>query len=415
MAIYKPGRLYRKLAWLPKPLFAIQTPNIGTVTDNDIQSIVINRGKSDNSGGVHPSTVEVHLANNLVAKSNETIVVVLRTVVTTALAKKWTTDPAMPASIRSRFQGRVGRQEMLDLGFITRNSIMGASWSAQLSYAPDVHTLPSGTSVQTLLERILKPDYLASKITVTSQGTFDTTYGDVTGKYSDLIGKFAGDIGILIRDLRAGGLEVLNMPYRQWQALNYMPVSAPLTRAQALSPATWAQPNEMPAVEYRLKYRDAANVVKTIVTSIPGTVTGTAPVEDLDWTYFKADTNQWRYVHGLRASGFDDRFRAEEITVDLLELLDSEFPYHWQQAGNMINMEVGAAIYLGEDWPTALRGVHFAEGITETINKDAWEIKLSLIRFRELTGDETTGTIPARVWNQARYAWDTETRKWDEA
>lgn len=395
----------------------MQTPNIGTITDDNIQSITIHRGKSSAGGGVSPSTCEVKLANNLVAKAGDQFGVVLRNVVTTALAAKFSTDPNTPAYIRDRFQGRVGVQNMEDRGDkkVPINTIMSSSWSAQLSYSPDVHSVPSGTSMEVLLTRLLRPDYLASKMTVTAQGTYDATFGDSTGTFSDLIGKYAGDIGILIRDTRAGALEILPMPYRRDRALTQIATAASLTRSQAISPAGWVQPNETPPIEYRLTYRDADNVIKTIVTSGTGAVTGTAPVEDLDWTYFRAYTDQWRYVHGLRSQSFDDRFRIESVTIDLLHLLSSPYSFHWAQAGRLIGLQVGDPIFLSGDWPTSLRGVHFAEGITETIDSDTWEIKLSLIRFRELTGEEPITPVPARTWDQANYPWDTETRKWDEA
>ena len=78
-------------------------------------------------------------------------------------------------------------------------------------------------------------------------------------------------------------------------------------------------------------------------------------------------------------------------------------------------MQVGDPVYFSQDWPTPLRGVHFAEGITETIDCDTWEVTLNLVRFRELTGEEPVSPVPARVWDQAQNPWDTETRKWKEA
>lgn len=412
----KPGRLYRKLDWLPKPIFAVQTPNIGTLTDDSIQSIVIHRGKSDNSGGVNPTTVEVKLANNLVAAGGKDISVVIRNVVTTALAAKFTADPDTPAYIRDRFRGRVGTQSMDDQSNGKQyNTVMGASWTAQLAYAPNVHNIATSTNIGTLLTTILKPSYLASKIVVTALGDYDTSYEIAAGTYSDLIGKYASDIGILIRDTRAGETQIVPMPYRRDRALAAIPTSSPLARSQAISPATWTQPNESPSTEYRLTYRDAGNVVRTIVTTGTGTVSGTAPVEDLDWTYFRALTDQWRYVWAMRAETFDNRFRIETIKVDLLHLLSSDNPYHWEQAGYLLKMQVGDPIFLSGDWASALQGAHFAEGITEKIDSDTWEITLSLIRFREITGEEPITPVPARVWDQANYSWDTETRKWDEA
>lgn len=411
----KPGRLYRKLDWLPKPLFVLQNNTSGTIYDDEIRSITINRGKSDNSGGVHPSTMEIQLANNKVGKAGDITALALNFGARNAIVAKVGGSEAESSYISWRFRGRLGVQSMEDTGKLPSNTMLCSSWSAQLSYSPDVHSVPSGTSTGTLLERILTPGYLAARIPVIKQGAYDNTFGDSTGRYSDLIAPFAQDVGILVRDTRAGQLEILPMVYRRDRALAGMANATSLTRSQALSPAKWVQPNETPAVEYRLTYRDAANVVKTIVTSPTGAVTGTAPVEDLDWTHFRAYTDQWRYVHAMRAAGFDDRFRLETVKVDLIHLLSSPWPYHWDQAVYLLKMQTGDPVYFGKDWPTVLQGVHFAEGIKEHIDSETWEITLSLIRFREITGEEASGMIPARVWDQAVYAWDTESRKWDES
>lgn len=411
----KPGRLYRKLVDIPKPIFALINTNTGTLYDDEISSVVITRGKSDNSGGVNPATMEVSLANNKVGKAGDTTALVINFAARNALAAKLGGGSAESDYMAARFRGRLGKQSMDDTGKRQLNTIMCASWSAQLSYAPNVHTFAAGISVETLLKQILRPNFLASQITVTALGTYDTTYVAETGNYSDLIGKYAADIGILVRDTRAGALEILPMVYRRDRALSALPNSSALARSQAISPATWTQPNESPSTEFRLTYRDADNVVKTIVTSTTGSVTGTAPVEDLDWTYFRAHTDQWRYVHGLRAATFDNRFRIESITVDLLYLISSSNSYHRSQASYLLRMQVGDPIFLSGDWATALRGVHFAEGIKETIDQDTWEITLNLVRFREITGEEPLTPVPARVWDQATYPWDTETRKWDEA
>lgn len=411
MAIFKPGRLYRKLPDIPKPLFMVTTANIGTLNDDQIRSIIINRGKADNSGGVHPSTVEIALAANQVAKAGEVIDVRLTGLAATALAARFAGDPDTAGYIAPRFHGRVGMQQMEDHGRVPFNTVFGASWSAQLSHSPDRYALDSGTAIQLLLERILEPTYLAPRITVLSQGTLDRLFGAVEGTYSDLIGKFAADIGILVRDRRAGELEILSLAYRRDTTLAAVPTSIPLTRSQAISPAEWVQPNEGPPVAYRLTRRDNLNVIQT---SIIGAADGSEPIEDVDWTYFREYSDQWRYIHAMRASGFDDRFRVETVTVDLLHLLNSPYQNHWDQAGYLLKMQHGDPVFLSADWPTPLRGIHFAEGIREEITKDKWEITLNLIRFREIVGEETV-PVPARVWNGADQAWDTETRKWDEA
>lgn len=411
MAVYRPGRLYRKLPDIPKPLFMVTTANIGTMNDDQVRSIVINRGKQDNKGGVNPSTVEIALAANQVAKAGEAIDVRLTGLAATALAARFATDPNTAGYIAPRFHGRVGMQKMEDHGKLPFNTIYGASWSAQLSYSPDVHALASGTTILLLLQRILEPAYLAPRITVLNQGTLDRLFGAVEGKYSDLIGKFAADIGILVRDRRAGELEILSLGHRRDNALAAVATSIPLTRSQAISPAEWVQPNEGPPVAYRLTRRDNLNVLQT---SIIGATDGSEPIEDVDWTYFREYSDQWRYIHAMRAAGFDDRFRIDSVTVDLLHLLNSPYQNHWDQAGYLLKLQPGDPVFLSADWPTPLRGIHFAEGIREEISKDKWELTLNLIRFREVVGEETP-SIPARVWNSAAYPWDTETRKWDQA
>lgn len=412
MAIYKPGRLYRKLANIPKPLFTVSTANTGTLSDDQISSIIIDRGKSDNSGGVHPSTVEIALAQNQVAKAGDTLDVRISTAASVAIAARFTTDPDTPAYIAPRFNGRVGMQEMEDRGRIPRNTIYGASWSAQLSHDPTVHEFATGVNVITLLQTILRGSYLASKIPVYYLGPGDSIYGAQAGKFSDLIGPFASNIGILIQDARDGRVNIIPLAYRRDRAIERLPSVPPLTRSQALSPARWVQPNEGPPVAYRLSRRTNEDPNNILVSTI-GATDGSEPIEEVDWSYFRGVTEQWRYIHAMRAAGFDDRFRIEEVTIDLLMLLDSPYKNHWDQAEYLLKLQPGDPVYLSEDWNGPLRGIHFAEGIREEIGSDRWNVTLSLIRFREIVGQETVN-VPARVWNSAVHSWDIETKKWDE-
>lgn len=407
----KPGRLYRKLDWLPKPLFRVHSSTTGERDDDTIRSISIHRGKSDPGGGISPSTCEVEYSDYAVGKAGETLTVEVASAAAATLGSRVGQGAG---GVAPRFKGRVGKQSVIDRGAYRRQStLFGASWTAQLSTSPKTYSFAPGTSIGTLLSTILKPSHLPQIATAT-QGTFDRTWDAITDEtYSDLIGKFSADIGILIRDSRFGRTDILPMPYRRDDALAKVATSPPLVRSQALSPAEWEQPNEISPVVYRLKRRDVNGNETIEITSPGGTIDGTEPVQDLDWTYFREYTDQWFYIHAMRSQGFDDRFRISKITIDLLQLLSSERLYDRQQAGRLLILNPGDPVYFSGDWPGGLRGIHFAEGITERIDSNTWEIDLELVNFRETTG-QNPPAIPARVWESATYPWNDETRKWDE-
>lgn len=409
--VKRPGRLYRKLPNLPKPLFRVASASIGNRDDETITSIAIHRGKAGPGGGVAPSTCEVQFADYAPGKSGETLTVAMTSTAATALGSLVGQGAA---GIGPRYTGRTGKQHVEDYGNFRRYSTLtAASWSAQLSDSPQKFSFASGTDIGTLLYTIMKPTHLP-QMSVVTQGTFDRTWGALTDQtYGDLVGKFAGDIGILIRDTRVGRTDILPMPYRRDNALALASGSLPLVRSQVLAPADWEQPNEGVPVVYRLKRRDAAGSETTEITSPDGTIDGTEPVEDLDWTYFREYTDQWFYIHAMRSQGFDDRFRISKITIDLLQLLSSDRTYDRQQAGRLLILNPGDPVFFSGDWPVTLRGIQFAEGITERIDSNTWELDLELVNFRETTG-QYPPSIPARVWESATYPWNDETRKWDE-
>lgn len=407
----KPGRLYRKLPTLPKPLFSVASASIGSRDDETVSSITIHHGKAGPGGGVSPSTCEVSFSDYAPGKSGENLTVSLTSNAATSLG---TLVGQGAGGIGPRFTGRTGKQYVDDRGNYRRqSSLTAASWSAQLTDSPQKFSFAPGTDIGTLLTTIMEPTHL-TQMNVVTQGTFDHTWVAVTDQtYGDLIGKFAGDIGILVRDTRVGRTDVLPMPYRRDNALAKVATSPPLVRSQALSPAVWEQPNEGVPVVYRLKRRDVNGNETTEITSPDGTIDGTEPVEDLDWTYFREYTDQWFYIHAMRSQGFDDRFRISKITIDLLHLLSSDRSYDRQQAGRLLILNPGDPVFFSGDWPGTLRGIHFAEGITERIDSNTWELDLELVNFRETTGQHPP-SIPARVWESATYPWNDEARKWDE-
>lgn len=405
----RPGRLYRTLDGVPRPLFEVVTDNLGTVTDRNISSITITHGKSSPGGGVSPSTAEVVFPDGRTAGAGDPLSVSLTSAAATHIGS---TVGQGPLGIGPRFRGRVGRQRRNDRGHRAETTVFAASWTAQLSSAPTTHTFPSGTDIGTLLRTIMRPPYLAPHIDVRTQGTFDRTWGDQTGTYSDLIGPFAADIGILVADQRNGTTRVQTMPFRRDSALDAVASSWPLTRSQALAPMTYEQPSETLPTVYYVDRRDSTG---TVVRNSSGTDDGTAQVKVLDWTYFREYSEQWRYVHALRAQTFEHSYRPQSLSVDLLLLYRlgmAGSAHHLNQLGRLLTLDPGEPVFFAGDWPPALRGIHFAQGIREQITGNSWQLDLDLVPFY-IDTDGRSPEVPARVWDASPSTWDNDPLTWN--
>lgn len=407
MAWMKPGHLYRTLERIgvPTPLLTV-TGDTFTVTDDQITSASISHGGTDPSPGIQPSTCEAVLQRPSWIKTGESFAVALTTAAAGALALHTNTSTI---SIQNRFTGRVGRQTNTDdAGRLTAN-MTAASWSAQLSRIRTDYYLPAGLSVHDALRFLCAPDALPA-ISWMDYGDADVLAATIAAAtFKDTATKFTSDIGTLVRDTRDGTLEAWSLPYRKTWAAARLADRYPLTRSQAISPATWDQPNEDIPVKVR------ADWIAADGTPYARSSGGTAEtiVERHDWTHIQAQTAALdMHFEALVNQGWNRLFRLPTVTVDLLHLLASPLTYHRGQAGMLLALNAGDPIGLSGDWPTHLRGVHFVTGITETITKDQWTLDLSLVPYSLVIG-ETSPTVPAMVWDSATYPWDEETRAWD--
>ena len=93
-------------------------------------------------------------------------------------------------------------------------------------------------------------------------------------------------------------------------------------------------------------------------------------------------------------------------------LLKMGTPYALKIAAQMLTLEAGEPVYLSGDWPTRLQGVHYAEGITETITPNEWRFELSLIPHA-LGAGTPSPSVPPLAWDSFTTAWADETRAWD--
>lgn len=405
MSWTRPGRLRRTLdrIGVPSPLLSIAGDSFA-VADDQITSVSIAHGGTEPSPGITPSTCETVIQRPSWIKTGEGLSVKLTSAAATAIAGR-TNTPA--ATIRDRFNGRVGRQTNTDTPRRLSARMAAASWSAQLSRIDTTLWINAGTAISDAIRLLVTPAAIP-QITWASYGTFDTLAVDLTEATTDDLDTLTAELGVLVRDTRAGVLEAWALPYRKSWADARLADRHPLTRSQAISPATWEQPNEDMPAKVRADWIGSDGTA--VARSAGGTETST--VERHDWTHVRDRTGalDMRF-EALYLQQWDRIFRIPSVTVDLLYLLSSDKTYHRQQAGMLLALNAGDTIGLAGDWYTDLQGIHIVSGIDESITGSEWTLTLSLVPHLLVFGSESP-PVPAIVWGSAVYPWRDESRTW---
>lgn len=416
MATHKPGRLARTLAAVTGsgPYFGLYSPALGTLYDSEIISAVTHRGKQSRGGGVHPATLEVAVKGAPVLGATGTNVsLTLREGPAARLAAH---TGVSADRLRARYSGRLGQVDTEDTGTRLTTTYSAGSWLARLNRSP-VHSTPTaGQNLRRVLSDLFKLSTPLAGINVTFHGDFDTL-AETTDPvlYKDAIDRYTTNLGILVRETRAGVSQVLPLPYRITAAAAALSTAVPLTRSQAISPARWQQRNEAPpmVVEYWVTNENGFRVQRSVSVESTGE---TPETRTEDWGYIRADTNQlYHHAYGMVYESNPRQFAVPSVKVDLLYLLASPHKYHRDQAGQLLALEAGDPVFFSADWPSSLAGVHFAEGITETINTEEWTLELALVPYAHAMGVAPSPKVPARVWTSARYPWKDESRIWRNA
>ena len=421
---HKPSRLHR---WLEKatgvtgPYFEIYSVPTGALRDDVIHGITVTRGNGERGGGYTPNLLEVS------TKGLDTVDIVGWTVearLTSGAAEAIATrcGNVTAEQIRQRYYGRFATTEVEDRGTQFSTTYTASSWFTQLLYSNLIALPLAGARVSTYLEDLFSISDPWRHINIAFYGSFP--YVAVTEEKSlsvkDGLSRYGDDIGLLFRETRDGLTKVMTLPYRTSQALAAVESSIPLTRSQAISPASWSQSNERASLSLDVTVTANDGHVATLTVEDPDDP-GWKESSSVDWSQIRIEDEGWFESHSYRearARVFTTStrwYQIPSITVDLLYLLRSDKTYHQQQAGRLLTLEVGEPVFFSADWPPELRGVHFVEGITESIEPDGWEMKLSLIPWAPSTGSKTLPSVPAKIWDSARYPWDQETRTWNEA
>lgn len=408
----KPSRLYKQLRPTAE-LFEFTVDGARLHGDASIHSMTINRGKQGPGGGVHPSTLEVSTSAFASIRTARSCGARLTTYGAQLVAGLVGADPV---KIQDRFAGRIGRQSVEDTGKRQRTTFLAASWTAQLARDQTVYAPASGQAVGSVIQGLMTPPKLGLPVPVTmaAPGQYGTVWEVPTpGRYSDLIGSYTDELGLLVRDTRAGGSQILTHRFRQDRAIEGLTNVVPLTRSQAISPATWEQANDAQPRNYRLSYVNSGNTITTAIYGNPDDLTAEIVEVDMSHIRFVDTTQPSMEAYARRARDWVSSYSIPSITIDLLYLLNSPITVHRLQAAKLLSMEVGDPLYFSGDWYTQLRGIQYAEAITESIGPEGWTLQLSLTPSHAAVG-EISPPVPARTWESLTGTWDEQTpRTWN--
>lgn len=407
----RPGRLYRSLK-PSAPLFEFSVDDGTVLTDDQLRSITIKRGKTGAGGGVHPSTAEVAIAGFGSVRTGLNCSLKL-TGAGAALVADLGRGTA--ANIAPRFTGRIGRQLVDDTGSSSDTTFLAASWTAQLPGDGTAPAITKGLAVATAITRLMTPPTLplSAPVRMADHAAHGTVYlpPEPGSTYADLIGKYTTDLGILVRETRLGGRQILTHQFRRDRAQFTMAGAPTLTRSQALSPARWEQGNETMPRNHRLLYVNSADELVARTYGDPDSTTTERVDVDMSHIKFADDTQASMEAYARRAADWTSSYSIPSITIDLLLLLTSPHAMHRAQAGRLLSMEVGDPMFLSEDWHPQLQGIHYAEALNETITPDSWTLELGLVPAHAAIG-EISPAVPARTWEAANHPWSADPRTW---
>lgn len=416
MTYTRPGRLYRNLpSTIGRALFGFFSPDT-QLYDGQISSVVITRGRDSRGGGLSPSIMEITVPGLVSPAINGSLVrFFMREVPAERLGA---IVGKTGAQISNRYQGRAGAVTVDDDGQRYTSTLTASSFSQQMLTSVRASRPLAGQTIARVLNDAFGTldGSVISGIEFGAYGTYDRLAVSEPDPllFSNVIGTYAEDLGILIRETRAGQTHAYTSTYRRDQAVGPQLDTMPhLTRSQALTPAKWNQHNELSGLRINYSVTNAAGQVSNRTAEIE-TNMGMLETIDVDWSHINGDDTLQTFLeaYGRVQERSARHFRLDSISVDLLHLINSPHSFHREQAGNLLALEAGDPIFLSGDWPAPLQGIHFAQQIKETISGDEWRLDLSLYPIAQVLGT-TSPPVPARVWESMRHAWDSEARTWD--
>ena len=406
------SRLWNRLG-ATQPMFRIWNSRGVGLNDHEVKSIKISRGSAEPEDGIHTQTMEFETTAFDPVRAGEPIVVDLTTYGTQRLQALC---GAREHIVKPRFSGRIGKQTVNDVQAGNQHTTFScASWEAQLNNIDAAKHYTAGESVSAWIMRLgnghgvgmpVLPDWTAPAPASHYGHVRVSSEQPVT--FKDEFDKWTKDIGLYIQTRRDGTNHILSHQYRWDRALaNLDGIYYPITRSQAISPATWEQPAENIAMNHRVDWWGPDGATYQRWGPDPDNIN--YAYENYDLTHVRWWTNDQQPVNTGKTYYNRNvlvQYRLPSLTFDILRLLNSPYVSHRDQARQLLELEPGDPVYLSGDWYGQLQGVSFAVGIDESITADGWDITLNLADSREVVG-EVSPVVPARTWESASYRWES--------
>lgn len=419
----RPGLLKRTLAQGGENLFELSLAGSGLYTYEQFGDVAISHGKDSPGGGMTVATMSCRVQDTIPAGAQRRA----RLRLSGALANRITEGTGYTAdSIRHRFTGRIGADTITDRS--DRHSryteIQCSSWTSLLKNGKRSTVFyANGLVLASLRNAFAHPSFVNANIapvnfpdTAHSDRSFELEGNEF--RFSEAITKYGSDIGILIQQQRDGSISLLPITKRIELLNSRISSTWPLLRSEAISPAIWEQHVETASKQYTLKWLTEDDTVYDWVWPLP---VGANPgliveTEDVDWSNIRTVTDNYRrYMDALNYETNAMRHTLSSVKIDLLMLLKSSRYYDRRIAVQMLALNEGDPLYLSGDWPTAITGPQLVQGIDEKITADEWTLELSLTHPRNTLGllAAETPTVPPKVWDSARTAWNSTAGTWD--
>lgn len=409
------SRLWRKLG-AKSPMFRAWNSRGVELFDHDITAIKISRGSDGPEDGIHTQTATIDTISFDKVRAGEPIVLDLTSYGQTRLRTLCGTHDAI---VKPRFFGRIGRQAVNDVKpGVQQTTYSCASWEAQLNHIDAARNYSAGEPVADWIMRLGNGGGVGTPVLpVWNAPAPASHYGHVRESseapvtFKDDFKKWTADIGLYIQTRRDGTNHILSHQYRWEQALAKLASTYyPITRSQAVSPATWEQPAEDIPMNHRVDWYNTAG--PTYQRWGPDPDNTSYAYEEYDLTHVRWWTNEKQPINTGKTYYNRNvlvQYRLPSLTFDVLRLLNSPHESHRDQARQLLELEPGDPVFLAGDWYQQLQGIQFAVGIDESITPDGWEITLNLADSREVVG-EVSPEVPARTWEAAWNRWETEPR-----
>lgn len=393
-----------KMLGATKPMFLVATGGNLSFDDNNVFSINIKKGNDSADSGISLNTAEFSVSEEISNLVGARISIALNSYGASLVASL--AGNVTEEQIRERFYGRTGIVSIEDQGKFRTTTVNCSSWLAELKKSKYDPPVTVGQKVGEAIRLSLAMGNLAVHYTPVTHGSFDTILrAPEKFAFKDLVSEYADTMGIQVRETPgARQVQIRSIEARKNDVRERSNSVPHITRSAAISPGKYRQSID----DWKRTHRaitvmpdGSQNIISFgFLNRVDKTF---VDIQEIDYTNVRRDTGQiLDWVRALEFRSSHLTIDPESITVDLLYLLTSDSEHERHQAGYLLSLQAGDPVFFSGDWQGYLRGIYFAQEISETITPDSWLIELRLYPAQVIIGDRMADFEPMpQTWEAA--------------